>query len=114
MKLLADENFDAAIVRWLRSIGHDVAYIIEMTRAITDRDVIQTACRDDRIILTADLDFGDLVVRHLEPVPGVVLLRLRVQTEEGRLHLSNTGPPSSREPGARWSWRPTVACASGR
>lgn len=85
MKLLADENFDAGIVHWLRSLGHDVTYIAEIAPAISDSEVLRLARQNDSVVLSCDLDFGELLVRHREGVAGIVLLRLRVQTEESRL-----------------------------
>ena len=39
-----------------------------------DSDVLMRAEREDRLLLTEDKDFGDLVFRQARPVPGIVLL----------------------------------------
>ena len=87
MRLLADENMDAAIVRWLRSHGHDVLYVAEVSPAATDQEVLEIARREDRIALTCDLVFGDLIVRHRAMAKGVIVLRLRAQSEAARLRV---------------------------
>ena len=42
----------------------------------SDSDVLATARRDGRILITEDRDFGELVVRQQLEVQGVVLLEL--------------------------------------
>jgi hypothetical protein len=40
MNLLADESIDAPIVEALRSVGHQVLYVTEMSPGITDEAVL--------------------------------------------------------------------------
>ena len=49
MKLLADEGVDAGIVARLRSAGHDVVYVAELSPGITDDAVLELANGDERI-----------------------------------------------------------------
>jgi predicted nuclease of predicted toxin-antitoxin system len=76
VRWLADECVDAELVLHLRAIGHDVIYIAEITPAINDAALITRASAEDRLLLTEDKDFGDLVVRQRRSVPGVILLRI--------------------------------------
>ncbi len=76
MRLLADENIDAAIVARLRADGHDVLYVVELAPGVTDDEVFDMAHDDQRVIVTADKDFGELVFRLRRAARGVVLLRL--------------------------------------
>lgn len=75
-QLLADENIAAWLVRELRNGGFDVLYVAECTGGITDDEVLELARRDDRLLLTEDKDFGDLVFRLKRRVAGVLLLRM--------------------------------------
>jgi len=43
---------------------------------MSDADVLALAVREDRILITSDHDFGDMVVRHRLPHRGVILFRL--------------------------------------
>jgi hypothetical protein len=63
VKLLADEGVDAAIVTRLRSDGHDVVYVAELSPGITDEAVLELANANERILVTTDKDFGELVFR---------------------------------------------------
>jgi predicted nuclease of predicted toxin-antitoxin system len=59
VRILADENVEAIIAR-LRTDGHDVTAVIEDAPSTKDPAVLQTATRENRLLLTADHDFGDL------------------------------------------------------
>jgi predicted nuclease of predicted toxin-antitoxin system len=41
-----------------------------------DAEVMNRADHENRLLLTEDKDFGDLVFRQARPVPGIVLLRI--------------------------------------
>ncbi len=73
MRLLADECCHARLVVLLREAGHDVRYAAESDQRATDRALAELAATEDRIVVTADYDFGELAVRHLTPVPGIVI-----------------------------------------
>ncbi len=79
MKFLADECCDAAMVYALRDDGHDVLYAIESLRGASDEVLLSLAFREERIILTEDKDFGELVYRLRKPTYGVILLRFEVE-----------------------------------
>jgi len=77
-RYLANENFPAEIVRHLRRRGDDVFYAAEQMAGASDIELLRKALADDRIVLTFDRDFGELVFRHRQPAAsGVVLFRLR-------------------------------------
>ena len=76
MRWLVDECVDAALVARLRDAGHDVVYMAEIAPAESDAEVMRRAHEDNRLLLTEDKDFGDLVFRRGRPVPGIVLLRI--------------------------------------
>lgn len=75
MRFLADESCDFRVVRALRAAGHDVTAIIEVTPGADDGAVIDMAVRDQRVFLTEDADFGQLVYAAGKPTAGVILLR---------------------------------------
>lgn len=78
MRLLADECCDAGLVVALRQAGHDVDYVFESQRGAIDLDILQWALAEERLLLTEDKDFGELVYRLGKPAFGVVLLRFNV------------------------------------
>ncbi len=76
MRWLADECVDAALVTHLRGAGHDASYIAEIASGVTDTEALRRAQDEERLFLTEDKDFGELVIRFKRAVPGVVLLRI--------------------------------------
>ena len=69
MRFLADESCDFAVVRALREAGHDVAAVRELSLGVADDVVINLAVRENRILLTEDKDFGQLVYAHAANPP---------------------------------------------
>ena len=78
MRFLADECCDAGLVEALRADDHDVLYAQELLRGGVDDDILAVAYSQDRILLTEDKDFGELVYRLGRPARGVILLRFDV------------------------------------
>jgi len=76
LKLLANENIPRLLVARLRERGHDIVWIREGQCGISDPVVLIRAQLEDRVLLTGDKDFGELVYRLREPTFGVLLLRL--------------------------------------
>ncbi|MFC0607856.1 DUF5615 family PIN-like protein [Rufibacter quisquiliarum] len=77
MRLLANENFPKASVLALREQGYNVLSIGEDNPSITDPDVIAIAMQEERLILTFDRDYGELVFKKgLKPPKGIIYLRL--------------------------------------
>ena len=75
LRFLADESCDFSVVRTLRAAGFDVLAVGEIVSRSIDRELIEQASREQRILLTEDKDFGWLVfVSHLDS-PGVILIR---------------------------------------
>jgi predicted nuclease of predicted toxin-antitoxin system len=76
VRWLADECVAASVVANLRAAGHDVSYMAEIAPAAIDTEAISRAHRDDRLLLTEDKDFGELIFRWNWSVPGLVFLRI--------------------------------------
>ena len=75
MRFLADESCDFAVVRALRSVGHDVSAIIETSAGADDETVLSLARAEARVVVTEDKDFGKLAYADGQATAGVVLIR---------------------------------------
>lgn len=82
MKLLADECCEASVVAALREDGHDVLYAAETLRRLPDPDILERAVAEQRVLLTEDKDFGELVYRLRRPAYSVILLRFSEEAHE--------------------------------
>lgn len=81
MKLLANENIPLASITALRVAGHDVLSLSLDSPGINDEAVLALAREQDRILITFDRDYGELVYRRRLPVPlGVIYMRFVPQT----------------------------------
>jgi predicted nuclease of predicted toxin-antitoxin system len=85
VKLAADECCDALLVVGLRGDGHDVWYAKESARGATDDIILQHAAAEQRVLLTEDKDFGELVVRLGMPAYGIVLIRMNPADSAAKL-----------------------------
>lgn len=80
-KFLADGNISYFLVKTLRKNGFDIKSLSEMKRlGISDKELISIATKEDRIILTHDKDFANLINYPLTPHKGVILLRFANQS----------------------------------
>lgn len=89
MKFLTDENVSPKIVRALRKAGHAVLDIKEEgLQGISDNLIIKRARRLKRIIVSEDLDFGNLQRYPLAKHPGAILLHFQnMQPQAVAMHL---------------------------
>ncbi len=76
MRLFADENLPASILQWLRETGHDVGSASEIKSGEVDEHWLNLANNEQRLIVTSDKDFGELVYREGLSSFGVILLRM--------------------------------------
>jgi predicted nuclease of predicted toxin-antitoxin system len=73
---LADENFPRKSVELLRKAGYDVFRMLEISRSEKDPGVLSISVEMQRILLTFDRDFGELIFhKKLKPPPAVLYFR---------------------------------------
>lgn len=78
MKFLANENYPYPSIKILRAAGFDVKSIAESNFGITDSEVIKIAQEENRIILTFDSDYGELIFRlATQDPPSVIYYRFK-------------------------------------
>ena len=73
MRFIANENFPLLSVKRLRHAGYDIAAVVEETPGAEDEDILLWANREQRIILTFDRDYGELIYKMKLPSPGGVV-----------------------------------------
>lgn len=75
LSFLADESCDFGVVRALRKEGHSVLAVAEMMNRSDDRELIDFATSQKRILITEDKDFGWLVHVAKARSNGVIFIR---------------------------------------
>ncbi|MDO8553377.1 MAG: DUF5615 family PIN-like protein [Candidatus Micrarchaeota archaeon] len=80
MKFLSDENIPTSLVKELRISGFDVKDIKEQKLfGMSDKNVLELAKSEDRIVLTYDKDFLNLTNQTPFGHKGIIILRFSNQ-----------------------------------
>ncbi len=88
MKFVVDQPVSPLLAAWLREAGHEAFHVRErgLSRA-TDEELFTLAASDDRIIVTADLDFSRILALSGRRGPGLILFRAGNTTDQQMLGL---------------------------
>jgi predicted nuclease of predicted toxin-antitoxin system len=74
VRFLVDRCAGRRLAEWLRAQGHDVVESQQRGPDPGDRELLQWAASEGRILITIDTDFGELVFLEEAPHCGVVRL----------------------------------------
>ncbi len=74
MRVLVDNPVSPLIAEALRSGGHDAIHVLDYAlQAASDTVIFERASKENRIIVTADTDFGLLAARTRIRKPSIIL-----------------------------------------
>lgn len=77
MRFKVDENLPVEVATVLLTAGHDAMTVIgQQMSGRPDADLILACQREDRIVVTLDLDFADIRAYPPADYPGIIVLRL--------------------------------------
>ena len=83
MRFLIDECVLGKTVKLLKNSGFSVITIQELGKAsATNGTVIEIANQEKSVIITNDVDFGNLILYPLGSHPGIIVLRPRLDTPD--------------------------------
>ena len=77
MKFLFDQGADFRLIPLLRELGHDVQAVSRhYPPGLADEDVVAIARAEQRVLVVADRDFGELIFHQGLIHAGVIFFRL--------------------------------------
>jgi predicted nuclease of predicted toxin-antitoxin system len=76
IKFIFDVGVSKKAELYLREKGFDILSIREINHSMKDLDILNLAVKEQRIIVTMDKDFGELVFNSKFNHSGVLLLRM--------------------------------------
>jgi predicted nuclease of predicted toxin-antitoxin system len=77
MNFLLDQSADFRLIPHLQALGHDVAAVSRnYPPGLADEDVLAIARQEERILIVADRDFGELIFQQGLAHSGVIFFRL--------------------------------------
>jgi len=78
MKFLVDMALSPKTVKVLRNSGYDAIRVNELDMAKSkDREILAYAKKNDMVVITADLDFGNILAYTGYKKPSVIIFRLK-------------------------------------
>lgn len=85
MRFVVDECTGPAVAVWLVEQGHDLYAVSLSSPGWKDTDVLAKAVTGQRIVITNERDFGELIFKNRLPHEGAIYVRLNNETSRNKI-----------------------------
>ncbi|MBS3908037.1 MAG: DUF5615 family PIN-like protein [Actinobacteria bacterium] len=89
LKFLVDVGVGKRLEEWLKDQGYDLKSIRDIDPRMLDKEILKVAVFENRMVITMDKDFGELVFNSRLPHGGVLLLRLEDAKSDEKIEIMN-------------------------
>jgi len=87
IKFLANVNVEKPLVDFLYEKGFDIKWVTNIDKQMPDAHVCEIANKEQRVIITNDKDFGEIVFLQKKIAYGIILLRIKGQNSSEKIIL---------------------------
>lgn len=99
MRFLIDNNLSPRLAEYLKAAGHDAVHIRDYgLQGAADPVVLGQARNEERVLISADTDFGAILAREKADRPSLLLIRRlagRRATEQGTVIVNASWSPGN-------------------
>jgi len=93
IKFLIDENLPDFFNQLLNEREYDTVSVRDICIGSNDENIVDISQKEERVIITRDMDFGELVFKYNYQPQGVILLRIfsptKMNLEKGIVWVLN-------------------------
>jgi len=83
MKLLLDADIPYSFLNKLKNEGYDVVDVRDISdHPLKDEEIFNLACKERRVLVTRDLDFGNILRYPPYKSSGIIILRTHLLSQE--------------------------------
>lgn len=86
-KFLVDECLGVILARWLKKKGYDIIAVVEAMPGADDHEVLSKSLVEQRILVTLDSDFGEIIFKKNVLHAGIIFLRLEDEQPSNQINV---------------------------
>ncbi|MDH7555004.1 MAG: DUF5615 family PIN-like protein [Spirochaetota bacterium] len=87
LRFLIDVSVGKKVEQYILDMGYDILCVRDINPKATDKEILHIAVNENRIVVTLDKDFGELVYNSGLVHSGVLLLRFEDEKANKKIEI---------------------------